>query len=224
VEEWVYALAGSPWVFLVLYAMATIDGFFPPIPSESVVIGLAALAVSVGVQGPNLVVLGIVAALGAFSGDQIAYSIGKRIPVRTMRLMQGARQQAAINWAERALQRRGASFIIAARYVPIGRVAVNMTAGTVRFPRRRFSGLASIAAVTWSLYSMALGIGAGAWLGHYHPLLAVGAGIVGGVLLGFGIDFALTRFARSRRGRDPHAAAPETAAVPGGATRPTPNP
>jgi hypothetical protein len=46
--EWAGALAESPWVLAVLYAVTTIDGFFPPVPSESAVIGLAALPASRG--------------------------------------------------------------------------------------------------------------------------------------------------------------------------------
>lgn len=195
-QEWVVALVGSPWVFFALYASATIDGFFPPIPSESVVIALAALAVTTG--EPNFWIVGAVAAAGAFSGDQIAYSIGKHIPVRTMRWMRGSRQQAAVRWAEHALAHRGAVFIIAARYIPVGRVAVNMTAGTVGFPRRRFSGLAAIAAVTWSVYSVLLGFGAGVWLGD-RPWLAVLVGVAGGLAIGVLVDRLHSRF--SRRGR-----------------------
>lgn len=197
-SDWAIALVGSPLVFLAVYAFATIDGFFPPIPSESVVIGLAALAVAGG--EPNVWLLGAVAAAGAFTGDQIAYSIGKHIPVRTMRLMQGRRQKVAIRWAEHALETRGAAFIIAARYIPVGRVAVNMTAGTVGFSRRRFSGLAAIAAVTWSIYSVALGVGAGVWLGH-RPWLAVLVGVAGGLLLGIVVDKGLRWIAWRHRGR-----------------------
>lgn len=197
-SDWVIALAGSPWLFPVLYAFVTIDGFFPPIPSESVVIALAALAVAGG--EPNFWILGAVAAAGAFTGDQIAYSIGRRIPVRQLRVLRGDRSQRVIDWAERAMADRGAAFIIAARYVPIGRVAVNMTAGTVGYPRGRFSLFAAIAAVTWSCYSVLLGIGAGVWL-QDHPLLAVVVGVVGGILLGLIIDPLVKRAFRSRRGR-----------------------
>ena len=202
IEEWALAFAGSGWVFLVLFAMATIDGFFPPVPSETVVIALAAMAISTG--DPNLALVIVVAAAGAFCGDQIAYSIGRRIPVRRMRLMQGARQQRALRWAEQALDRRGAAFIIAARYIPVGRVAVNMTAGTVRFHRPRFSGLAAIAAVTWGIYSTLLGVGAGVWLGE-HPLLAVAVGIVAGVALGFVIDTFISWRMRGREAPAPAA-------------------
>lgn len=200
VLEWVVALAASPWVFVVLYGLATLDGFFPPVPSESVVIALAALSVSAG--SPNFWWLGAVAAAGAFTGDLVAYTIGRRIPVRRLRIMRGRRAQEALDWAEHALAERGAAFIIAARYVPVGRVAVNMTAGAVGFPRARFVVLAGIAAVTWSIYSVMLGIGAGVWL-EEHPHIAVVVGVLGGMLLGLIIDPLVKRalVLWGRRGR-----------------------
>ncbi len=188
VVAWAEALAGSPWIFLVVYAFATIDGFFPPIPSESIVISLATLSMSVG--KPSLWVLVPVAAAGAFTGDQIAYFIGSKVKVRELRLFRGKKAQGALDWAEGALERRGASFIIAARYIPVGRVAVNMTAGAVGYSHRRFTGLAAIAAVMWAVYSAAIGVGTGAWL-HDHPLIAVVVGVVGGVLIGLVVDWAL---------------------------------
>lgn len=197
-EEWVVAMAATPWVFVALYLFATIDGFFPPIPSESVVIALAAASVAEG--SPNFWVLGAVAAAGAFTGDQIAYSLGRRLPLHDMRMMQGRRQKRALAWADKALADRGAALIIAARYVPVGRVAVNMTAGAVGFSRARFTVLAAIAAVSWSIYSVALGIGAGVVLGE-NTLLAVVVGVAGGLALGFVIDPVIQWFIRRRLGR-----------------------
>jgi len=186
----ILALAASPFVYLALYLFATIDGFFPPIPSESVVIALAALAMSSG--QPNIALILVVAAAGAFTGDQIAYVIGRRLEVRRLRILRGPRGQRTLDWAERALARRGPSFILAARYIPVGRVAVNMTAGAVGYSRRRFVGLTAIAAVSWSIYSAAIGIGAGAWL-KGHPLIAIAVGVAGGILVGLVVDWALGR-------------------------------
>lgn len=189
-EEWILALAASPLVYLAMYLSATIDGFFPPIPSESVLIALAAVAMSAG--APNLWLILVVAAAGAWTGDQLAYSIGRRVDVRSSWLMRGTRAQRTLDWAEHTLAHRGASFIIGARYIPIGRVAVNMTAGAVGFPRARFAGLTAIAAVSWSVYSTAIGIGAGAWL-HERPVVAVAVGVVGGAVIGLGVDAVLSR-------------------------------
>lgn len=197
-SDWAVALAGTPWVFVVLYAFATIDGFFPPIPSESVIIALAALFMAS--DSPDFWILGAVAAAGAFTGDQIAYSIGRHIPIHRLRFMQGPRATKALAWAERALADRGASFIISARYVPIGRVAVNMTAGATGFSRRRFTALAVVAAISWSIYSVLLGIGAGALFGEQHPFLAMAVGVVAGLLLGLVVDWLISWWGR-RRGR-----------------------
>ena len=108
-EAWALGLAGSPWVLVVLYLFATVDGFFPPIPSESLVIALASLSVAPGGR-PALLPVILVAAAGAFTGDQIAYTIGGRVDVRRLRIFRSPRAQAALDWAQRALTERGASF------------------------------------------------------------------------------------------------------------------
>lgn len=225
-QDWILALAASPVVYLGLYVFAAVDGFFPPIPSESAVIALAALSMSGG--KPNLALIILVAAAGAFTGDQIAYAIGRRLDVRRVRFLRGPRGQRTLDWAERTLARRGPSFILAARYIPIGRVAVNMTAGAVGYSRRRFVGLTSIAAVSWALYSAAIGIGAGAWF-KGHPLVAIVVGVVGGLLIGLVLDWALGRLAdRKRSGGGPtgpgvsapaDATAGENPGAPGETTR-----
>lgn len=213
-EDWLLGLAGSPLVYGGLYLFATIDGFFPPIPSESVVIALASLWASSG--SPALLLVILFAAAGAFTGDQIAYTIGSRVKVRSLRIFRGPKAQGALDWAENALTTRGASFIIAARYIPVGRVAVNMTAGALHFRRRRFVGLTGFAAVTWACYSSAIGIGAGQVL-KGHPIVAIVAGVIGGIVIGFAVDTVLSRWARRPANRkvsdeDAVAAGP---AVPG---------
>lgn len=194
-EGWALALVGSPWIFVVLYLFATIDGFFPPVPSESIVIALSAVSMAEGT--PNLALIMLVAAAGAWTGDQIAYQIGTKVKVRQLRVLRSPKGQAAVDWAENALANRGAAFIIAARYIPIGRVAVNMTAGAVGYSRRRFMGLTAIAAVTWGMYSSLIGIGAGAWL-HDHTLVAVAVGVVGGLAIGLVVDWVLRKLTRHR--------------------------
>ncbi|WP_346774892.1 VTT domain-containing protein [Cellulomonas sp. IC4_254] len=213
VEGWVPMLADSAWVFPALFLFATIDGFFPPIPSESVVIALASLAVAHG--SPNIVLVALAAAAGAFVGDQIAYTIGSRVDVHRLKVFRTARGRKALAWAEHALEHRGSSFILAARYIPVGRVAVNMTAGALGYPRRRFVGLTGLAAVTWAAYGSAVGAGAGLWLAD-HPVIAVVAGVVVGTLVGIGIDWVLRRWTGLDRTPTPMAA-PRVAVAPAGA-------
>ncbi|MFI2754305.1 DedA family protein [Cellulomonas sp. P22] len=187
-EEWILALGGSGWVYGVVWAFAAIDGFFPPVPSESVVIALAAISVTTG--GPHPALLAVVAAAGAFTGDQIAYAIGSRVDAHRLRIFRTRRGAQALRWAEDALAHRGSSFILAARYIPVGRVAVNMTAGALGYPRRRFVALTALAGVTWGVYGVLIGMGAGAWL-HDHPVTAVVVGVVLGAVVGIVIDRVL---------------------------------
>jgi membrane protein DedA with SNARE-associated domain len=197
-EAWILAMAASPWIYPAMFAFATIDGFFPPLPSESVVITLTVSAHSTGTPWMWLVLL--TAAAGAWVGDQIAYQIGRMIGTERVPFLRGPRGRRAVAWAERALARRGASFILAARYVPIGRVAVNMTAGALGYPRRRFAGVAAIAAVMWALYSAGIGLVAAQWLGH-EPLLAIAIGVVFGVAMGFVVDKVVTWFSERHLGK-----------------------
>jgi membrane-associated protein len=188
--DWVQHLAGTPWAFILLYLFITIDGFFPPVPSETLVIGLASLAASTG--SPNVWVLTAVSAAGAFTGDQAAYSIGQYANLRSRRFMRGARQQRAFDRAEHMLAHRGAVFVMAGRYIPVGRVAVNMTAGSLRYPRRRFSVFVLIAASAWAVYSILIGYGAGVWLAD-RPWLAMIVGVAGGLVLGVVADAVVSR-------------------------------
>lgn len=196
-ESWILALAASPWVYPAMFGFATIDGFFPPLPSESVVITLAVSADATGTPALPLVLL--MAALGAWTGDIIAYHIGRAVGTERVPFLRGRRGRRAVAWAERALKRRAASFILAARYIPIGRVAVNMTAGAVGYPRGRFVGIAAVAAVMWAVYSMAIGLLAARWLGHENTLLAIVVGVVLGLSLGFLVDKAISWVRRNDR-------------------------
>ena len=191
-QTWILTLAASPMVYLWMYLFAAIDGFFPPIPSETMAIALAALSVSSG--HPNLTLVILSAAAGAFTGDQIAYSVGKRLAISRMPFLRSPRGLRTLDWAQRTLARRGGAFILAARYIPVGRVAVNMTAGAVDYSRRRFVGFVAIASLTWAMYCAAIGIGAGAWF-KGHPVRAIVVGVVGGLLIGVILDFSLGRLA-----------------------------
>lgn len=208
-ETWILALAASVWIYPALFGFAAIDGFFPPIPSESVVITLAVSAHATGV--PNLPLVFGIAAVGAWTGDQIAFALGRAIGTERVAILRTRRGRRAVAWAERALALRGASFILAARYIPIGRVAVNMSAGAVGYSRRRFMAFSGIAAVTWAAYSVLIGLVAARWLGH-KPLLAMAVGIVAGVLMGVVIDRVLQTWSR-HHGVDPNAVAAMPAPV-----------
>ncbi|HCX84607.1 MAG TPA: hypothetical protein DHV14_05615, partial [Micrococcales bacterium] len=168
--------------------LCTIDGFFPPLPSESIVIALASLSVSGDAVSLWWVVP--IAAAGAMTGDLIAFAIGRRIPLHRVRWFRSGRGRSMLQWAEEQLRVRGGVFILSARYVPVGRVAVNMTAGSVGFPLRRFIAFDAVAAVLWAVYGVLIGTVAGA-IFENNSLLSIGVGVVGGVVIGFLLDKVL---------------------------------
>ncbi len=190
VNDFILAAAGQPWVLVLVLACCVIDGFFPPIPSESVVVGLAAVAATADVPNPWLLIA--VAALGAFTGDNTAYLIGRSVGTKRWRWMRGPRMQRAFRWAGRELRKRPASLILVARFVPIGRVAVNLTAGATHFSRPRFIGMTVLSATMWASYSVAIGLFFGQWFEHNH-LLGAAIAIVCAIILGILVDIAIAR-------------------------------
>jgi membrane protein DedA with SNARE-associated domain len=98
----------------------------------------------------------------------------------------------AFRFASHELDERGGVVIVVARYIPVGRVAVNVTAGASEFPRPRFLGFTAIAAVTWAAYSVAIGALAGTWV-EQNPLLGAVGGIAVAVLLGVASDNVVRR-------------------------------
>ncbi|GAA2917134.1 hypothetical protein GCM10017596_20410 [Microbacterium keratanolyticum] len=202
INELILQAVASPWLVLVLLLVTIIDGFFPPVPSETVLVAAAAAASATGNVG-TIVLLGVVAAVGATIGDNIAFLLGRRLGTERFAWMRRPRVRSAFAHAGRALDRRSASLILCARYVPVGRVAVNMSAGALGFAWRRFLPLSVLAGASWSLFSVMIGLAAGAWLKD-QPLLSAVLGIVIALSIGLVID----RVAAFRRRR---AAVPQLA-------------
>lgn len=183
--------SASAWALIAVFALAMLDGFVPPLPSESIVITLAAISASTG--SPALVLLGICAAIGAFLGDNITFLIGRHSGLGRLAHSERPKVQRAFSWAATELHRRGGLAIIVARYIPIGRIAVNLTAGASKFSHPKFVALDAVAVTTWAAYSVAIGALAGHWF-EDHPLVAALSGICFAVLTGFAIDALLRRF------------------------------
>ncbi|WP_461170999.1 DedA family protein [Arthrobacter sp. Z1-15] len=213
INNFILTSADAPWVYLALFAFCLIDGFFPPVPSESLVVGMSAL-VGTG-AGPNLWLVAAAAAGGAFLGDNLAYLMGRKIGTERYRWMRGPRMQRGFVWARKELDKRAVSLILIARFIPIGRVVVNLTAGATGFPRRVFIILTTMSAVVWAGYSVAIGALAGAWFKDNH-LLGVVVAIAIAMVLGLIIDRIITKL----RGPTPLKTPKSAAAGPAGETAP----
>jgi membrane protein DedA with SNARE-associated domain len=193
INELILQVAASPWLLLVMFAVAVLDGFFPPVPSETVLVAAVAVAAPAG-DLATVLLLCLVAAAGALAGDNLAYALGRAVGTERFAWMRRPRVAAVLTRARRALAHRGAPLILGARYIPVGRVAVNMTAGALRYPRRRFVPLSALAAVSWALYGAGIGVIAGQWL-KGQPLLCAVVGVTVALATGLIID----RIAAARR-------------------------
>jgi membrane protein DedA with SNARE-associated domain len=178
-----------------LFGLVVADAFLVILPSETAVVALGSLALSTG--APNIWLVLATAAIGAIVGDNICYQIGRRVGTDRFRWMRGPRVQAAIGYARTALERRPASLILTARYIPFARIAANLTAGATGFSYRRYFPLTVIAGISWATYNCLIGAFFGAWLAEY-PVLAVVISVVVAIAIGITIDTITARLASSR--------------------------
>lgn len=189
------AVSGSDWSYLVVFAIALIDAFFPVVPSEATAIAAGVVA---GTGGLNVELCMLSAAAGAIAGDNVTFAgghfLGKRLE---RRFFSGEKAQKRLDWARRMLDERGGYLIVVARFIPGGRTATTFTAGLVEtFPWRRFIVFDAIAGALWGSYTVLLGYFGGRTF-EQQPWK--------GLLLAFGIAVAVTgavelyRHLRARR-------------------------
>lgn len=206
--DWVLSFIETPWVLLAIAIFTFVDGLFPIVPSESLVIAVAAIS-STG-KGPGLEWLVLAAAIGAFTGDQMAFTIGRKIPISRIPALNRGRGLRLVTKANATIHKRPAPLLFSGRFIPGGRVAVNVSAGAMGFPRPQFMKIDAFAALAWAAYSTLLGLTAGAYLAD-HPFIAAAVGVVLGVLFGLVVD-RLFAWAEARRERR-QAASPEDPAT-----------
>ncbi len=216
VNEFIANAAASPWVYLVVFAVVLVDAFFPPVPSESVVIAAAAAAVATG--NPNLPLLLACAAAGAVAGDNLTFAVGRAVGLERFRFERRPRLRAALDRARHGIHSRAGVLVLSARYVPVGRVAVNLVAGAAGVSRLRFLMLSAIAGVSWALYSVTVGVLAAHWL-NGNAFLAMLIGIAVGVAVGFVVDALLRASGRRRAAAEADA---EATVTPEGEPAPQP--
>lgn len=212
--------ANQWWVVPMVTLFCLIDGFFLFLPSETAIVALAAISVQNG--QPNVWLLLAGGAVGAIIGDNIAYWLGRKLGTTRFKWMRRPRAAKAFDWAKMELNKRGAVLIFTARYIPVGRIAVNFTAGATKFSWRRFFLLDFLAAFTWAAYGVSIGTLSGSFhFLHSNPLIGIGIAIVFAIIMGFVVDHAMKWLhgVLDRRAKAKlvlAAPAPVPAGVPGG--------
>lgn len=194
-DQFVQWVSGEWWSYLVVFAVSTIDAFFPLVPSESVVI-TAGVVSSAGDM--NLALVIACASVGAILGDNISYGLGSWLGEHTVkRVFKGEKSRHAFEWAERQLETRGFYLIIVARFIPGGRTAVTFSSGYVHAMRwRRFIVADVIAGTIWGSYAALLGFVGGK---QFEEAPWKGLVLAFVVAVGFAGLVELVRWLRDRR-------------------------
>lgn len=203
-EAWfdpVLTAANSPWAYLIVFLFAYWDAILPIVPSETALIACGVFATATGFSPNNLFLLIALGALGAFLGDNTVYALGRWAePFATKHLLSGERGKKARDRAEEWLRKYGGIIIVVARYIPGGRTAVSLTAGTVDYPWPKFRFYAAIAGLSWATYAALLGYWGGAAFKD-DPLKAVLAGIITAFVITALIEVVRRITSRRRRKR-----------------------
>lgn len=196
-EQLTDAVSGEWWSYLIIFAVAAIDAFFPVVPSETLVITAGVLA-SQGDMSLPLVVL--VAATGAILGDNISYGIGTWVGEHTLkRWFRSEKSHRRLEWAEHQLDQRGAYIILVARFIPGGRTAVTFASGyTHALSWHRFIRYDVVACSVWATYAALLGYFGGRTF-EERPW----AGLLLAFALATGIAFTVEAIRHLRRRRRP---------------------
>lgn len=180
VTEVLKGLLGSPWLWVIVFAMAGLDALLPFMPSETTVLTVAVL---VGPHPTRLVLLVALAATGALAGDCLGYAIGRGAGSHVIAWLQrGPSGRRRYDWARTKVDEHATLLIVAGRYLPGGRVASALATGSLHFPLRRFIPLDALGAALWAVYAVLIGFAGGASFAD-EPAK--------GLLLSFGLGLAL---------------------------------
>lgn len=175
--------------YLVAILFPLLDAVAPIFPSETAVVALG--VATAGSIDPRLILLVVLAAAGAFIGDNLCFALGRYFgPWVTGRFFASERGVHRLAWAERTLQRFGARLIIICRFIPGGRTVVTFTCGAVGYPWHRFAGVSAISGAIWASYAFAIGRVGGRTFSD-KPWL--------GLVVALGLAFAVSLFVEGVR-------------------------
>lgn len=182
------------------YVAAFVWAFFE---GETFVLAAAAIGATVGYVDPWLLMLSVW--FGSFAGDQLWFTLGRRLGPAALRRFPRAEPKAAM--ARRMLDRHGTLFVLSFRFLYGIRNVASAVCGLAGMPRPRFVVLNFIGAGVWAGSFVA----AGWFLGSLLGVETLGYGIAGAAFLALAFFLARAWLRRRAAARLGVAAAPATA-------------
>jgi len=168
-------MATPAWAYLALFGFLTVDAMIPVVPTQAIMITSGALTVYGNL---NLALVVAIGALGMFTGDSIAFVLGRstgqvgrgwlngRLHALRDRcgpqhdedhVREESRTRRAAARFTRGLRRPGPLVLLLCRFVPGGRMAAGFHAGRTGYPIKLFLLYDGAAAVAWATYGGLVG-------------------------------------------------------------------
>jgi membrane-associated protein len=157
----------GPWIVAVVCAFLFVEtgllvGFFLP---GDLLLFTAGLLVATGTIHVNILLLAAAAFAAAFAGDQTGYLIGRKAGPAVFRKEDSRfMKREYVDKAHGFFEKYGRRSVVLARFVPIVRTFLPVTAGVARMSYRAFIAFNAIGALLWGVGVTLLGY----WLGRYE--------------------------------------------------------
>lgn len=185
------------WAYVIVFAFIVGDAVFPVLPETALNAG-ATLAASGSLSLAGLIVAGW---LGAVVGDSSLFLIARKAGGRIQPQIEDARGNDKVRAALELMGENAPLLIVAGRYVPGLRFAVNAMMGLSTMPFRRFLLWSTLGGALWSTYTCSLAYVIGTALEGY-PLASV---VISGAVTTIAITVILIVIVRRRRAQAPAA-------------------
>jgi membrane-associated protein len=162
--ELLTVLATPAWAYLALFGFLAVDALVPVVPIQAIMITSGALTVYGNLDLALVIALG---ALGMFTGDAIAFVLGRSTGERLSALRarfaprnedgEESKTRRAAERFTRGLRRPGPLVMLLCRFVPGGRMASGYHAGRTGYPIKLFVAYDGLASLSWACYGGLVG-------------------------------------------------------------------
>ncbi len=152
VAEWL-ADAPEQWAYVLCFLLVWFDAVIPIFPGETTLSAASTLAAEGDLELELVMLAG---ALGAIVGDSSLFWIARKSAAKVQGQLDKALENPKVRAGWDALDRSPGLLIVAGRYVPGMRFAVNASMGLSHLPYRRFLPWSVFGGVLWSVYTCAL--------------------------------------------------------------------
>ena len=139
--------------YLMCLLFVWFDAVIPIFPGETTLSAASTIAAGGGLSLGPIMVAG---ALGAILGDSSLFWIARKNSAKMQPHLDKALENPKVRVAWESLDRSPGLLIVAGRYVPGMRFAVNASMGLSHIPYRRFFAWSVLSGILWSVYTCAL--------------------------------------------------------------------